>query len=38
MSGSGRQAPVGNAVKPEGDHLGDELCVVAGRIGPKRLL
>ena len=38
MSERGRQAPVGHAAKPAGDHLGDELRVVAGRIRPDRLL
>jgi len=30
--------PVGYAVEPDGDHLGDEKRVVAGRIRPDRLL
>jgi hypothetical protein len=30
----GRQTPVGNAAKPAGGHLGDELRVVAGWIRP----
>jgi hypothetical protein len=34
----GSQAPVGHAAKPAGDHLGDELRVVAGWIWPDRLL
>jgi hypothetical protein len=38
MSERGRQAPVGHAAKRAGDHLGDELRVVAGRIRPDRLL
>jgi hypothetical protein len=38
MPASGRQAPVGHAAKPTGDHLGDELRVVAGRIRSDRLL
>ena len=37
-SGSGRQAPVGYVGEPAGDHLGDELRVVAGLIRPDRLL
>ena len=32
-SGSGRQAPVGHAPKPGGDHLGREAPVLAGRTG-----
>jgi hypothetical protein len=38
MSGLGRQAPAGHAAKPAGDHLGDHLRVVAGRIRPDRRL
>jgi hypothetical protein len=37
-SGSARQAPIGQAVKPTGDHLDDQQCIVAGRIQLDRLL
>jgi hypothetical protein len=39
MARQDRQAPAGaRAVKPDGDHLGEELRVVAGRIRPGRPL
>jgi hypothetical protein len=39
MARQDRQAPAGaRAVKPAGDHLGDELRVVAGRIRPDQRL
>jgi hypothetical protein len=38
MSRQGRQAPIGHAVEPTGDHLDDQLRGVAGQIRPDRLL
>jgi hypothetical protein len=38
MSGSDRPPPIGQALTPDGDHLGGEARVVAGGIPLDRLL